>query len=139
MADPTEKMIRLLESATTGSPELSKDTLLALGWRWECIGCPGGGMWKDSLQTFHCGPLPLVSEKVEAARALIPDNHFIAAQEESQGYWMVRVYAHPLTNESDYEDPLVTSHARTLPLTLCSAAIKLSLLFQEKSDDNTCL
>ncbi|MCB1860279.1 MAG: hypothetical protein KDI47_00940 [Gammaproteobacteria bacterium] len=121
----TDSLLNRLESGVTGSPELSKAIMSALGWRWECIGCPGGGMWKDSRQVFHSGPLPKVSEQADAARKLIPENIFITAHEEPPGYWLVRLYAHRLHNGSDYSDPLVAGRARTLPLALCSAAIKL--------------
>ena len=131
MNDPIDRLIVHLESAPAGSPELSRDILMALGWRWECIGCPGGGMWKDSRQTFHCGPLPAVSERTEAARALIPENIFIAVHEETQDRWEVQLHTHPLKNLSDYNDPFITTVARTLPLALCAAAIRLHSFFGE--------
>lgn len=125
MNDTINKLIARLEAASGGSPALSEDVLKTLGWQWECVGCPGGGMWRDSQQAFHCGPLPLVTERVEAARALIPKNVFVAIDELSQGCWSVQFYTHVLTDNTDYKDPIVTARARTISLALCSAVVKL--------------
>ncbi len=126
MDDLIEKLITRLESAHAGGPILTREILMTLGWRWECIGCPGGGLWRDARQSFHSGPLPPVSERVESARELISNDIFITAHEEAQAFWVVRCYAHPLNHVSDYQDPCLTARARTLPLALCSAAVRLS-------------
>lgn len=125
MSDSIESLMTRLESADAGGTALSKEILMRLGWRWECIGCPGGGLWKDARQSFHSGPLPPVSEQVEAARNLIPNHLFIAAQQDAQAFWVVRCYLHPLGNLPDESEPLSMARARTLPLALCCAAIKL--------------
>lgn len=85
-------------------------------------------MWKDARQAFHSGSLPRISEQADAARKLIRDDIFIAAHQEPEDYWLVRLYSHPLNKGSDYSDPLVATCARTLPLALCNAAIKLELM-----------
>ena len=85
-------------------------------------------MWKDSQQAFHCGPLPLVTERVEAARALIPETVFIAIHEVLQGYWIVQFYTHPLQDDMANKDPIVMARAHTIALALCSAVVKLRLL-----------
>ena len=127
MNETTDNLIARLEGATGGSPSLSEDVLKTLGWQWECVGCPGGGMWKDSQQAYHCGPIPLVTERVEDARSLIPENVFVAIHELSQGCWGVQFYMHMLTDDNDYKDPIVTARACTISLALCSAVVKLSL------------
>ena len=101
--------------------------LHALGWDWERMGCPGGGLWKKPDASYHCGPLPVVTEVAESARDLVPVSFFLAAEQKRDGGWKIALFDHPLATERDYCDPVVTARAGTLPLALCSAALKLRL------------
>ena len=127
MRDEVRSLITELESALKGSPELSKRVLQFLGWEWERMGCPGGGLWKTPDTEYQCGPLPRVTENVEAARTLVPEGLFVSAQEDLSGRWKVALYDHPLKSNDDYCDPKVIAVTETLPLSLCTAALKTLL------------
>ena len=119
-----DELIARLESVAEGDATLSEDVLKSLGWHWECMGCPGGGLWKDPHQGLHYGPLPTATETVEAARALAPDNVYITAHGETDGCWRVDLHGDAKNGRADFDVPAVTARARTLALALCSALVK---------------
>ena len=128
MNDVLINLIARLETATEGSPALSEDLLKALGWQWERMGCPGGGLWKNSQQGIHCGTPPDATENAEAARTLVPEGIFVAAQGTYNGHWVVEFYEHRPSEHADpTKAPAVTAEACTLALALCSAVAKWQL------------
>lgn len=127
-AAPGERLILSLEDIATGSPRLSEEVLLFLGWRWEPFGCPGSGLWRTPVGEWHDGALPDVTESLDAARALVPDGLAIAVCEQSTGRWLAQLFIQPLEQEGHYQDPLTTGYAHTLPLALCSAMVKIRII-----------
>ena len=88
------------------------------------MGCPGGGMWKTPEEQPHCGPLPIVTEEVGAARALVPDALCVVAEEEAGGAWTVALYDQTQAGPDTEGAPLTSAIGNTLPLALCAAALK---------------
>ena len=117
------QVIEQLEAATAGSPGLSEAVLKAIGWDWECMGCPGGGMWKRPDEALYCGPLPAVTESAEAARELVPEGLQVVAKTEPGRAWEIRLYSGATTGDGDLA---VISKGATLALALCGAAVKAS-------------
>lgn len=113
-----------LELTTEGNKSLSEKVLRSVGWKWEPLGCPGGGFWQKPNGDFHYGPLPRVTEHAKAARGLIPRGLFVGTQQNGMSHWSVALYDHPLSSNEDYRDPKVVAVASTLPLALCCAAVK---------------
>ena len=123
MPENLASIIVRLETASSGSTALSKDVLHGIGWEWERMGCPGGGMWKTPEERPHCGPLPIVTEEVGAARALVPQELSVVVEEPAGGAWAVALYDQ-ITGPGDGHDPLIRAVGNTLPLALCAAALK---------------
>lgn len=119
---PSE-LIGALEARQAGDAALSAAVLQAIGWQWEPFGCPGNGLW-HTPNGIHSGPLPQVTESPEAARALLPQQVFVAASQISDRHWTVALFEHPLLTEADYRDPLVSARGHTLALALCSATLQ---------------
>lgn len=128
MNEATVELLTRLETAVEGSSDLTQDLLQALGWQWECMGCPGGGLWKDPHHMIHCETLPIATETVEAARALVPENISIAAHQQSNGHWKVEFSEHRQDDPLGQKIPNVTARAKTLALAVCSAMLKWQLL-----------
>lgn len=120
----SDELIMALEQARYGDPMLSHAVLRAIGWCWEPFGCPGNGLWRTPDGGPYEGPLPLVTERTEAARTLIPKRLFVATRQNRTGHWTVELFTHPLLRESDFQNPIIRAKARTLALALCSATLK---------------
>lgn len=125
------KLAAILEASIAGDATLSTAVLEAIGWHWEPFGCPGNGLWRTPSDGIHIGALPQVTEKAEEARALLPEQVFVAACQSPSGKWTVTLFAHPLLQESDHRDPILSAHAHTLALALCSATVQLNERYQE--------
>jgi hypothetical protein len=119
------ELATVLQAGHAGDAALSALVLQAIGWQWEPFGCPGNGLWRTPSGSIHSGPLPLVTERAEAARALLPEHIFVATSQSPSGRWTVALFADPLLTEVDYRNAIVSTGGHTLALALCSATILL--------------
>lgn len=121
---PTE-LIDQLEAVERGERVLSAAVLRALGWQWEPMGCPGGGMWHDADHRPRCGPLPAVTERIEAARGLLPAALKVTVHQDRAGVWQIELGGHESAGVAGPTRPsAVMGRAKTLPLALCAAALR---------------
>lgn len=117
------QVLYALESLPEGSRQLSREVLMAIGWRWERMGCPGGGMWKTSNGGQYCAAMPGVTEDVGAARAVMPEYLSVSARQQAGGSWSVEL-SEPAPAQASKASGTVVSCAATLPLALCGALIR---------------
>lgn len=132
-------LIERLETAESGSRELSDEVLLALDWTYalksSAITGSGGGdieMWHSPAGLMHHGPRPSPAESVDDALSLVPDGYWLTLQRsKSVGHppqCHAKLYGDADTLDRDMEDweeyEYVANNFATPALALCAAILR---------------